>query len=694
MPFVRRFATTLVLGYALAATAAAQWRPVTFTNADLRAKGTLTGDGCQWVRALAIAPSDPNFMLWCTDVGGLFRSLDGGKNWEPANVGFHSRGSAGVAVDPHNPNRVLVVAANSVPNEKNGIYLSTDQAASWKQVLPVKMSATRDQRRQVAFDPSSYDESVGFTRTVYWSRLNVDSSQRPSWGATITDPGFYKSTDGGQSWSRVPGGEIAADAEIAVHPNNGYVYAATPGGLRISHDGGSTWRLAHEGAITSLAVSPAAPDSLWITLADSVYRSDDAGRTFNRQISFDSLAAKNSVLKGITVAPSDANRIVLWRESPDWQFPRFSSHDGGKTWITSRLLEDRVIVPTNARGALFAFHPTNPDIILAPGGDYPLLSYDGGRSYTLAGNGVNNIFISGSFNFSTVDPDVLFLGSQDYATLLTTDGGANWSYSEPGKKGWGGYNYAAYASTPHALLVGESESWGGEMLRSISRDRGATWDISKDAIDPAQTYGDPRDASVLFAGRKRSLDAGHTWTEMDGVTSVRTHDAATGALYGFVEIKNKPTVVVSSTDHGATWVEVFTAPSLVADLAVQPGGGRVYLALWSSLAIWDKTSGETREITGLVPDQEGETSVLSVAVDPVDPAVIYVAGNRNIFASNASAQRSRDAGATWENLTRALPLDGRGLDGGRESHFVRVHPETREAWFATNCYGVWIYAAP
>jgi hypothetical protein len=78
----------------------------------------------------------------------------------------------------------------------------------------------------------------------------------------------------------------------------------------------------------------------------------------------------------------------------------------------------------------------------------------------------------------------------------------------------------------------------------------------------------------------------------------------------------------------------------------------------------------------------------------VDPAVIYIAGNRDIFASNASAQRSRDFGATWENLTLSTPLDGKKLDGGREAHFVRVNPKTREAWFATNCYGVWIYYSP
>ena len=692
MPLPRFFHLAIII--ALTSNAPADWRPVTFTNADLRAKGILTGDGCQWVRALAIAPSDGDFMIWGTDVGGLFRSLDGGRNWEPANIGFHSRGSAGVAIDPHNSNRVLVVAGNSVPSDKNGLYLSIDRAASWRQTLPVRISATRDMRRQIAFDPSTYDAGANLTRVAYWSRLGIDPSNNPTAGDPITEPGFYKSTDGGESWFRLPGGEIVADAEIAVHPKNGDVYAATPTGLHVSRDGGLSWSLALPGAITGIAVSPAAPDSVWVTQADALLRSEDCAVSFTSLAGAASLVVENSALRGVAVAPSDPNRIALWRHSPNWKWPRFTSHDGGVNWIRSEVLGDRVIVPTNAREGLFSFHPSNPDIILAPGGDYPAISRDGGRTYALAGNGVNNIFIAGAFNFSASDPSILYLASQDYATLLTTDGGQNWAYLEPGKKGWGGYNYAAYASSSEALLVGEAERWGGPSRRTLSFDLGRTWFIAQEIIDPKFTYGDPRNPKMLFAGCKRSTDAGHTWTTMNSVTSVRTHDHATGNLYGLIESTGQPATLVMSSDGGGSWSSILTAPGSVSDLAVEPGGARIYIASRSRLFVWEKSTGATTELAGLLPDQGGQPRVLSVAVDPVDPAVIYIAGNRDIFASNASAQRSRDFGATWENLTLSTPLDGKKLDGGREAHFVRVNPKTREAWFATNCYGVWIYSSP
>ena len=512
--------------------ASATWRPVTFTNEKLRAKGILTGDGCQWVRALAIAPSDGDFMLWCTDVGGIFRSLDGGNHWEPANIGLNARGSAAVAIDPHNPDRILLVAANSSPSEKNGLYLSTNKASSWRQTFPVRMSACRDMRRQIAFDPSTFDPKLGFTRVAYWSRLDIDPPHNPSWGETIAEPGFYKTTDGGESWQRIPGSDMVANAEIAVHPANGFVYAATPSGLWRSEDGGQTWARLFSGAITGLAVSPAMPDSVWITLSYALLRSDDCGASFSPLSGAEPLVKSKTSLRGITVAPSDASRLALWRQSPDWDWPRFVSKDAGSTWIRFKIDPERVIVPTNAREGLFAFHPTDPDIILSTGGDYPTLSLNGGHTQFLAGNGVNNIYIGGGFNFSTTNPAVLLLASQDYATLLTTDSGYNWTYMEPGKKGWGGYNYSAYASTPDTLLVGEADSWGAPVRRALSFDQGRSWSISPETIAPAFTYGDPRDASILFAGRHRSIDAGRTWEALN-----RTHPLGYGSLDGAREAK-------------------------------------------------------------------------------------------------------------------------------------------------------------
>jgi photosystem II stability/assembly factor-like uncharacterized protein len=668
--------------------------PVEITNADLRAKGVRTGDGAQWFRALAVAPSAPDFMLWCTDVGGLFRSLDGGANWEPTNVGFHSRGSSGVAIDPRNADRAIVIAANSVVSRFNGIYLSTDRAASWRQVLSLQMAASPDRGRvQVVFDPSSFDAKAGFTRVAYWSRLEVD---RAMWGTPEQHPALYRTDDGGETWEEVPGGAIAAGAILVIHPTNGTLYAANRHGVMLSRDGGRTWTTTMEGAATGISLSPAAPEIVWASQADAVFRSDDGGLTWTRNDAADTITAERGSLRNITAAPSDPTRLVIYRHNPGYHFPRFYSHDGGATWHEAEVVRGFTLIPSNNREGHFSFHPTNADIILAPGGDYPALSRDGGRTYAWAGNGVNNILIGNSFSFSTIDPDVAFFGSQDYAAVLTTDGGRNWRYFAPGGKSWGGFNYGAYASTPDTLLVGESLSWGGPKMLNISTDGGASWTITDKRMAPSPhiAYGAPGAPDILFASPFRSMDRGRSWSEMTGATHVFTHRPDSGQLWGIRRATDRgaPDVVVCSDDKGATWRDVFTASGTVADLAVDAARARVWVVDQNRLRVW--AGGEFLPDPELPRDQQGYPRIRSVATDPVDPSVVYAASNRDAFATNVAALRSRDGGATWENLTLNEPLDGTRLDGGREAHWVRVHPRTREPWFLTGCYGIWKYSAP
>ncbi len=680
----------LVIWIAFSACGFAGWTPIQFTNPELREKGTLTGDGCQWVRSIAVDGKDGNFMIWGTDVGGLFRSLDGGKNWEPANVGFDSRGTSGAAIDPKNPDRAVVIAANSVADPRNGIYLTSDRGASWKQVHSETMGAGQDRRVQVAYDASSYDAEAGLTRVLYWSTLSKD---KPAWGRSRLKPGFYKSEDGGESWDKIPGGEVVADAYLAVHPIDGTVFAANPEGVRLSTDGGKSWKLVLEGMTTGLTLSPARPDTLYVTLEDGVWRSEDRGETWVELESSQSLARKGAQLRNITASPANPDYLVLWREGENWDWPRFYSHDGGVTWGRAEIDPSYVIVPTNARHGHFAFHPTNPEILLSSGGDYPTLSVDGGRTYRLAGNGVNNLFVGSPFNFSEINPDVLLLASQDYASLLTVDGGNNWKYIEPLPKGWGGFNYAGFAASADTLVVGDNEGWHTPTKRMVSHDGGTTWQRSDDLIKPQISYGDPQNVDVVFAGNYRSADGGKTWAPMTDVSGVYAHNNANGHLFGIHTDKDKKSdSVVFSADHGETWTPLFSSPYRISDIAVDAQRRRIYIATEAGLKAWEK--GELLAFDNLPHDQAGPPRVSSVAVDPVDPDILYVAGNRNAFASSASASMSRDAGTTWTNLNRSTPLGGEDADGGRESQWVRVHPTTREPWFATGCYGIWKYSAP
>ena len=665
------------------------WQPVTFTSATLRAQGITTGDGAQWFRSLGISPADGNFMLWGTDVGGLFRSIDGGANWEPCNVGFDARGTSAVAFDPYNPERVLVAGGNSFAHAFNGIYLSENRAASWKRTLSIRHSSGQDVgRTALAFDPTSFDPALKQTQIAYWSMILED---KPAYGPSGDPTGFFRSRDGGHTWERAAGADNARGARLLVHPQTGHVFAATAHGLLRSADQGDSWHLLLDGEITGLASDAAG--QLWICRPGAVLHSGDHGTTWQELPAAAALARPNGKFQNIAVSPAHPSRLALDHINPEWNFIRYYSHDGGITWHRSAIKRNDTLVPSNQRTALFSFHPTRREIILAPGGDYPALSRDGGATYALAGNGVNNLLIGGAFNFNPHHPDLLFLGSQDYGTLVTRDGGYTWTYHAAGGKSWGGFNYGAYAPDPETLLVGDSESWGGKKELLISRDAGKNWKRTGLYYngEPYIAYSCPHNPDILFASSFRSTDRGVTWKEMKGATHVLGHDPVDGSLFGIrrSHLKGVNDWVVRSTDNGETWQDVFLARGTVQDLAFHSATGIYHVVTQGRLEQWK--DGHFLPQPAVPPDQEGEPRVRSVALDPADPLIVYLAANRDRFSTSVSALRSDDGGKTWTNITRQEPLDGLTRDGGREAQWVRVHPQTREAWFATGCYGVWKY---
>jgi photosystem II stability/assembly factor-like uncharacterized protein len=235
----------------------------------------LSGGGrMPMARELVISDADPNFLILSIDVGGLYRTLDGGKNWEQASVGWSGRGCNGVAIDPRNPSHIIGLAGNSVDwNENwgqtpNGIYLSSDKAASWKPV----MGLLEGYGNSVAIDADSYDASKKICTVAYVASAKA---------------GLLKTADGGETWSRVsdlPALVGRADGGIPVRvrvsPKGGVVYVGGKGGFHYSTDGGKTFTKVRDGQVSNIAVVSSAPKSVWVSGSEGVLVSRDQGKTF------------------------------------------------------------------------------------------------------------------------------------------------------------------------------------------------------------------------------------------------------------------------------------------------------------------------------------------------------------------------------------------------------------------------------
>eukprot|EP00730_Choanoeca_flexa_P006399 TRINITY_DN12147_c0_g2_i4.p1 TRINITY_DN12147_c0_g2~~TRINITY_DN12147_c0_g2_i4.p1 ORF type:complete len:291 (+),score=73.77 TRINITY_DN12147_c0_g2_i4:368-1240(+) len=114
-----------------------------------------------------------------TDVGGVYRSLNGGKNWSVAMVGWWSRGGAAFAIDPKNSSHVIGLGGNSeAESDADGLYISTDKAASWSQTQNISQATSSLLGAAVVIDSSSYDSHRGWSLIAYFSSATNGSKDK------------------------------------------------------------------------------------------------------------------------------------------------------------------------------------------------------------------------------------------------------------------------------------------------------------------------------------------------------------------------------------------------------------------------------------------------------------------------------------------------------------------------------------
>ncbi|ANE46428.1 hypothetical protein SY83_09245 [Paenibacillus swuensis] len=690
---------TAVLSVSAALPASAlHWEHVPWVSEKILNNGFQGGEVSQWPQALAIDSQSGEFALMATDVGGVLRSLDGGENWAPANIKLNSRGGNALAIDPRNSNRVLLVGGNSGPHPDHGLFLSTDQAQTWKNVYKAEISGFRDVRDQLAYDISSFDETAGYTKTAYWLRVADEQQQ---WGNVTEHPALYRTSDGGETWTELPNTNQFGNGILKVHPTKGYIYIANGNGLFRSKDEGATFTRISEHPLSGLDVIPTSPDRVYYITGQDIYLSEDSGDTFQKvettryPVLFE---GDRGGQYGIKVSPANPDYMMTTVSDGAYGFDKYVSHDGGVTWTKAVLDNTNSFMPFNGRPALYAWHPSDENVILSIGGDYITKSVDGGLHFSWANNGNPGVMPGGNFNFNVKDPDLLFIGSQDYAGAFTTDGGITWQYTNVQDFEWGGWTYGTYMVNPK-VMFGASKHWDIGMAKTIhiTRDGGKSFTRFKDKVVNGMetSYGAPDDDNILFCYEYRSTDQGYSWVKMEGADGVFIHNfdpEGKKELYG-----GKGNKIVSSADQGETWTEEFSVDGTVNDVAYDWKNKLVYAVTKNKLFQFNQVTKVVQDLTSTTPaDQYGNHHLWSIAIDPKQPEIVYAAGPANTYNATVSTIRSVDAGQTWENLTiqPGASVVQTGKDGGREAWGIRVHPENRYVYVGSICYGFWRIAPP
>ena len=270
--------------------------------------------------------------------GGLFRSRNLGTTWLNADIGLFLNAALTVAVDPRDPNHLLM-------GTDIGLLSSNNGGRSWSSEAQGLVSGAVF---AIAFSPDGGNVICAAPTGVFrlteghWIRAIAPNGASPAreivFGSApdrvylLGDRSLFMSTDGGQSYRRLREGAaedtpIAALA-VATHPRE-TLFAVIDGRLVASEDGGREWQQRAVGLagepVDTVVLDRALPNRLWTAGADRIFMSDDLGRRW-RPVGRPLPEAETNV-RGIAADEIASTLVVTTHRG------MYRSDNGGSTWV-------------------------------------------------------------------------------------------------------------------------------------------------------------------------------------------------------------------------------------------------------------------------------------------------------------------------------------------------------------------------
>ncbi|MFO1394431.1 MAG: hypothetical protein U1F09_11775 [Steroidobacteraceae bacterium] len=612
------------------------------------------------IGSLTIAPSDPNVIYVGSGEAnirgnvawgdGIYKSTDAGKTWQHV---WKTRGQIGtMAVDPRNPDIAYAAVLGSPfgANEDRGVYRTTDGGRTWKKVLYRNAETGAS---DVTIDPSN-------PRVLY---AGLWQARRQPWVMTSggAGSGLYRSTDGGDTWEQLkehglpagPWGKVG----VRVAPSNPkIVYAlieADKGGLYRSNDGGDTWELANDHRslrqrawyYTCLTIDPTNPNVVWFPQVP-LLRTIDGGRTI------DSVDAKiHGDHHDVWIDPTNPRRMMAGNDGGVG-----ISIDGGATWYWPPMPTPQFYnIDADDR---WPYHVggTIQDWGTASGPAWTPRRGENGGGPNLGDNWAVGGGEAGDFVYDPAQPGTIYAGEYGGYISHYQEGVGNFRSvgvyprdlsGTPAKDAKYRFQWSApIADSPHDPKV----LYHGANVLFRTNDRGATWT----AISPDLTRNDK--SKQQWSGGPITGDI--TGVEVyDTIFSIAESPAAKGQIW----VGTDDGLVQLTRDGGASWSNVTSKkwPEWATVEAVEPSradAGTAYVVLdarrLDDPRPWlfrTRDFGKSWEQLGkgLPADQH----LYVVREDPTDPNLLYVGAERGLFMS-------RDGGASFVDIRGNLPAVG------------------------------------
>ncbi|MEQ8910157.1 MAG: glycosyl hydrolase [Vicingaceae bacterium] len=608
---------------------------------------------------IAIHPENDNIWYIAVGSGGVWRTENSGVSWKPLFDKQKVYSIGCVTIDPQQPSTIWVGTGENVGGRHisfgDGIYRSLDGGNTWKNM---GLKAT-EHISKIIVHPENSD-------------LLYVAAQGPLWSKG-GERGFYRSSDGGESWERTLGNdEWTGVTDIEIDPKDpDVIYAATwdrhrtvaaymgggPGtAIHKSTDGGKSWRKLKQGlpkgnlGKIGLAVSPQKSNVVYAAIeldrrTGAVYRSEDYGASWKKMSKTVSGATGPHYYQELYASPHQFDRLYLMDVRAQ------VSEDGGKTF--SRMPEKHKHSDNHA----MAFRKDDPN--------YLLFGTDGGlyESFDLAQNWrfIANLPLTQYYKVAVDDAEPfynIYGGTQDNNTqggpsrtdnvhgIMNSDwyvvlfGDGHQPATEPGNPDivyaeWQQGNLARVDKTSGELVYIQPQPEEGDPVERFN------WD--------APILVSPHDPKTLYFASQRvwkSTDRGDSWQVISGDLT-KDLERIELPIMGKKQSWDNPWDIYAMSN--------FSTITSLAESAVQQG--LVYAGTDDGLIQVSNNDGESwREIAVSKLGAPATAFVNDIKADLYDANTVYVSLDNHKYGDyKPYFYKSTDQGKSWKKLTEGLP---------------------------------------